>query len=71
MKLVKMVRNKRSNPNKEFEHDEELWLISAKNKNKMHLIECVSIVNPFQMKSMKVICMRNTMNKEFEHGKES
>jgi hypothetical protein len=33
--------------NKEFEHDEELWLVWEKNNYKMHLIQYVSIQNPF------------------------
>jgi hypothetical protein len=38
----------------------------------MHLVGCASIMNPFQMKSMKVMCnIGNTMNKKVEHSEES
>jgi hypothetical protein len=71
MKWMKVIDNKQSMMNKEFEHDEELQLMWDKNRNQMHLIQCVSIRNLSQMKSMKVICnMKSMMNKEFEYDEE-
>jgi hypothetical protein len=56
---------------KEFEHDEELWLSWENNSHEMLLIRCVSILNPFQMKSMKVKCnLKSILNKEFEDDEE-
>jgi hypothetical protein len=71
MKSMKVNGKMKNNMNKEFEHNEELWLIWEKNKNKMQMIRSVSIPNSFQMKLMKLNHnLKNNMNKEFEHNEE-
>jgi hypothetical protein len=67
MRLMKVIRNKRSNPNKEFEHDEELRSILLKGMMKIHSIQCISIRNQFRMKLMTMIHnMQNMINKELK-----
>jgi hypothetical protein len=68
---MKVNYKMQDNVNKEFEHDEELSLISEKNMMKMHMIGHLSILNLFQMKLMKVIFnMKSILNKEFEYDEE-
>jgi hypothetical protein len=71
MKSMKLICKMKNMMIRERAHDEELSLISEKNK-RMHVIRYMSSQSRFRMKSMKVIHKtENTMDKGFEQYEES
>jgi hypothetical protein len=67
MKSMKVMWNMRNMMNKEFEHEEESWLIWVKDIMRMHSIRCISIRNQFRTKPMTALHhVQNMINKELE-----